>query len=287
MRWLITRRVEHTHWNDGASVLLPSRMDRRVIVGGLYSVLTVKGDRAVGKLGGMRPQVTRLVWIGALALALAGCATSTALSRAEKPRPLTPGASILLMEPDVELYEVTAGGLLEPKADWTAAAHDNVTVALSKAFEAKRVTVVPYTTPSDPSLEQTHVQLTKLHERVGSTIITFRYGPALRLPGKGEVFDWTLGKEAKTLAGNTGAEYALFIRFLDSYASGGRVAMITVFALLGVGLPGGTQVGFASLVDLRTGDLVWFNRLVNPAGDLRTPERAREAVQALLADLPV
>jgi hypothetical protein len=225
--------------------------------------------------------------MGGLALTLAGCITSKVLTRAEKPRPLTPGASILLMEPDVQLFEVTAGGLLEPKADWTAMAKGNVAGALAKVFEAKRATIVPYAVPSDPALERTHVQLTKLHERIGATIIVYRYGQVLRLPGKGDVFDWTLGEQAKTLAGGSGAEYALFVRFLDSYASGGRVATIAVFALLGVGLPGGTQVAFASLVDLKTGDIVWFNRLVNPTGDLRTPERASEAVLALLADLPL
>ncbi len=56
---------------------------------------------------------------------------------------------------------------------------------------------------------------------------------------------------------------------------------------MGVGLQGGMQVGFASLVDLQTGDVVWFNRLVNQAGDLRTVEPARKAVDELLTDFPL
>jgi hypothetical protein len=52
-------------------------------------------------------------------------------------------------------------------------------------------------------------------------------------------------------------------------------------------VPGGQQVGFGSLVDLRTGDLLWFNRLINPAGDLRTPEPAMKAVDTLLVQLPL
>ena len=229
----------------------------------------------------------RFILLGALALVLAGCTTSTVLARAEKPRPLTPGARILLMEPDIQLYEMTASGILEPKADWTAAAVTNVGAALTDVFAAKQAAAVPYATPNDADREHTHLQLIKLHERVGNTIITFRYGQLLRLPGKGDVFDWTLGQAAQTLTEDSGADYALFVRFLDSYASSGRVATMVVFAVLGVGLPGGNQVGFASLVDLKTGDLVWFNRLVNPKGDLRTPGRAREAVQALLTDLPL
>jgi hypothetical protein len=43
-------------------------------------------------------------------------------------------------------------------------------------------------------------------------------------------------------------------------------------------------VGFASLVDLKTGDIVWFNRLVRAQGDLRTPAAAAETVKALVSD---
>jgi hypothetical protein len=63
--------------------------------------------------------------------------------------------------------------------------------------------------------------------------------------------------------------------------------MILGAALFRVGLPGGVQVGFASLVDLRSGDILSFNRLIDPAGDLRTAEAARNAVKKLLAEIPL
>jgi hypothetical protein len=232
--------------------------------------------------------VARLALIGWLALAMAGCAgpMTQVLTRAPKGQPLTAGTHIVLMEPDVQLFEMTAGGLLEPRADWTATAKENVDAALVSILEAKHATIVPYAAPTDPAAEHLHVQLTKLHERVANTILNDRL-PVLRLVGKGAVFDWTLGDQAYALAGETGAEYALFVRFVDSYASTGRVTLIVIYSLLGSPLPGGTQDAVASLVELKTGDLVWFNHLVNTTGgDLRTPERARDAVQALLADLP-
>jgi hypothetical protein len=58
-------------------------------------------------------------------------------------------------------------------------------------------------------------------------------------------------------------------------------------ALLGIGMPGGIQVGYASLVDLETGQVVWFNRLARGTGDLREPDSAAETVEALLTDFPV
>jgi len=61
---------------------------------------------------------------------------------------------------------------------------------------------------------------------------------------------------------------------------------IVAMALLGVGLAGGAQTGYASLVDLRTGRVVWFNNLARGFGDLREPEPARETVEALLKSFP-
>jgi hypothetical protein len=80
------------------------------------------------------------------------------------------------------------------------------------------------------------------------------------------------------------ADYALFLFVRDSYATAGRIAVIAIAALLGAGVPGGTQVGFASVVDLKTGDIVWFNFLLRGSGDLRTPAAAAETVKALVSD---
>ena len=46
-------------------------------------------------------------------------------------------------------------------------------------------------------------------------------------------------------------------------------------------MPGGQQVGFASLVDLNSGQVVWFNRLARETGDLRTADEAAETDKAL------
>jgi hypothetical protein len=57
-------------------------------------------------------------------------------------------------------------------------------------------------------------------------------------------------------------------------------------ALLGVGLAGGTQIGYASLVDLKTGQVVWFNNLLRGTGDLREEKSALETVEVLLKGFP-
>ena len=57
--------------------------------------------------------------------------------------------------------------------------------------------------------------------------------------------------------------------------------------LLGVGIAGGSQIGYASLVDLNDGRIVWFNDLRRASGDLREAEPAKETVEVLLKGFPV
>ena len=64
-----------------------------------------------------------------------------------------------------------------------------------------------------------------------------------------------------------------------------KVAMLAL-ALLGAISLGGEQVGYASLVDLNTGRIVWFNQLNRMSGDLREPGPAVETVDALLKGFP-
>lgn len=214
-----------------------------------------------------------------------GCASTSVLRKTDiAPRP--PGSvRVLLMPLDVELSELTAGGMLEPRADWTGQAKTHVQVALDEALRGKHAALVLYNPPAgDPEQTKADQQLLKLHDLVAGAILLHSFVP---LPTKKGRFDWSLGEGVKRLQERANADYALFILLRDSYASGGRVALMVAGALLGVVVPGGSQIGIASLVDLRGGDIVWFNRLSRGAGDLRTPEAARTAIESLLTELPL
>jgi hypothetical protein len=96
-----------------------------------------------------------------------------------------------------------------------------------------------------------------------------------------------MGESVRAIKEKTGADYALFSWVRDSYASSERVATMLVLALVGVGVRGGAQTGYASLVDLNTGQVLWFNRLARSSGDLREPQKAAETLNALLDQFPV
>lgn len=215
---------------------------------------------------------------------LAGCAAPVQRQTPELKRETGKTPRIVVMPLDVELSQLTAGGLEEPHAEWSEAALKHMRAALDTEAKARNVTLVDFQiergTPEDRA---TSLALVKLHRAVGGAVMLHQY-MGLALPAKEGRFDWSLGPEVAAIARQHEADYALFLFVRDSYATAGRVAVIVVGALLGVGVPGGAQVGFASVVDLKTGDIVWFHRLVRPHGDLRTPDAAGETVKALVSD---
>ena len=221
----------------------------------------------------------------ALAIAIVGCTQTQTFRPETKFQRVSETARVLLLKPDIELYELTAGGGLEPKAAWTEAAKANVDTALDAALRAKNARIVRYVPPEEGSeRESRHLQLVKLHAAVGQSILVHGTVSGQALPTKRGKFDWTLGPGAAVLREDTDADYALFIHMRDSFSSGGRVAVIIFAAILGVGVEGGRQGGFASLVDLRNGAVVWFNTMVSSKGDLRNAEMAHDAIASLLDD---
>lgn len=192
------------------------------------------------------------------------------------------------MRPDIAVDLLTAGGLLERREDWTNTARDNVLASL-QALQARRGgnTKVAITRAAAGGEDATVIELNKLHAVVGQSVLMHKFSAQAALPTKEGVFDWTLGDLAVRYGEQSGYDYALFLYARDSFSSSGRVALQAV-GYLGcmVGVcavaPGGSQTAFASLVDLKTGELVWFNYLQSPEGDIRTQDGADVLVWTLL-----
>jgi len=233
---------------------------------------------------GERGSACRLAVAALAAAFLAGCAAPVQRQTPQLQR-VEGTSTIVVMPLDVELAELTAGGLEEPRAEWTDAALKHMHAALEEEAKHYRVKLVDYRPERGSAQDrETSLELQRLHRAVGGAVLVHRYFPGLGLPSKDEKFDWSLGPAVAAIARTQDADYALFLFVRDRYASAGRVAVMVIGALLGVGVPGGAQVGFASVVDLKSGDIVWFNHLARAAGDLRTPEAAAETVKALVSD---
>jgi hypothetical protein len=220
--------------------------------------------------------------------ALAGCAAPVQRQAPELHREAGKVPRIVVMPLDVELAQLTAGGMDEPHAEWTEAALKHMRAALDDEARTRNVKLVDFQSDrGSPEDRETSLDLVKLHRAVGGAVLVHQYLPALALPSKAGKFDWSLGPSVAAISRAHEADYALFLFVRDSYATAGRVAVIVVGALIGAVMPGGSQVGFASLVDLKTGDIVWFNILFSETLDLREREPARKSIETLLEGIPL
>jgi hypothetical protein len=223
----------------------------------------------------------RKLAVAACMLLVAACVSTSQLADLNAPKPPA-GSKILIVQPDVELSTLTMAGLLEPRADWSQEARDNLVQEVTETIKASQHEVKVL----DPStaMDGRNGQLLRLNEAVITSITSGYSG----LPTKKGSFNWTIGEGAKALGETYGADYALFTYGRGSYSSGGRKAAWLVMAAAGVSLPMGSQTAYASLVDLKTGQVVWYNiTLPSTGGDLRSESGAEALAQLLLKNIPL
>jgi hypothetical protein len=238
-----------------------------------------------------RPALALLI----AATALSGCVQSRQYADVEFAPP-SGDYSLLVLRPYVSVGSVTTGGLVEPRAEWTEQARGHILAALreQQAGRGGRTMLLESRAGIAGMTDQQVADLERLFSAVGTAILVHRYA-GLRLPTKRrQGLDWTLGDDAVRLGRASGMDYALFLYATDAYASSGRTALQILGiagCFIGFCAPqgGGGQTAYASLVDLRTGEVVWFNLLqTNSAlpgvdfGDIRTRDGAEQMVERLI-----
>lgn len=221
--------------------------------------------------------------VAAALLFLGGCVTPSNIQQIDRLEAVGEDPRIILMPPDIRYYLLTAGGVAEPNAEWTEAAQSNFLDATLEYAESIGADIKSI---DKADLSQAEIRYETLHSAVGLTIMQ-NYLGLMKLPSKVENFDWSLGPDISVIGKNHDADYALFVHYRDYQASGGRIAFSILAALAtGAAAPMGAEQGFASLVDLNTGDIVWFNMVTVGSGELRNKEDAATAVRGLFKDIP-
>jgi hypothetical protein len=235
----------------------------------------------------------------ALALALGVTASGCVQSRQYADVQFTPPQGdyrLLVMRPDVAVNSLTTGGMSQPRADWTEQARGNIIEAL-RAEEARHggKTLVLARRNELPNVSSDEIaDLERLHYAVGNSIALHKYSGYALPTKRGKGLEYTLGEDAVSLGRRTGYDYALFLYAEDNIASTGRTALQVLGVagcFIGFCAPSGgsNQFAYASLVDLRTGEVVWFNVLQTGSqlpgisfGDIRTQQGAAQMVERLL-----
>lgn len=217
---------------------------------------------------------------------------------------------IHLLPPQIDMFALGIGESLEKMSEWEQPAQSNIRHALMTEFARREhLTVTEFDESSlPPSLRASYDETLLLYETVWAAIVTHAFkwqymirsevadyiGPDaqdLFFPEKARDFRYSLGSEVGDIAGNSDA--LLIIRCIDRRSTVGRIALGVSIFIIGasmyqdVELPqAGVSLFTASLIDAKTGDILWFSHSVRSL-DLRDPEDAQKLAVEFLIDLPV
>jgi hypothetical protein len=228
-------------------------------------------------------------WL-AVCILLAGCTAGPpakvhyTLEQDPGSRPLQ---RVVLLPVDVDVYEMSAGGVKEEVPEWSRSAEANVRSALLVSREAGGNCCV--TEPVDTSaLTPQESELLEEHLALFDSVIANAISwESVRKTGS-QRFDYTLGEGLAFLKTKYGIDAGLIILGEDVVSTTGRKTTAVVGAMFGVAVPLGHSILMGGLVDFASGDLLWMNYQVAAGGteDLRDAESCLALAKKLMAGYP-
>jgi len=236
-----------------------------------------------------RPGVFLLV----AAVLLSGCAAGPSakvhytLKEDPDSRPLR---QVVLLPVDVDVYEMSTGGVREEVPEWSDTAEENVRSALLVSKNPQGDCCVTREVDSSVLTDEER-DLLEEHLALFNTVAASAMWTDL--PGnsawhfKSQHFDYTLGDGLAFLKTRYGVDAGLVILGEDVVSTAGRKTTAIVGAMVGVYLPLGHSTLVGGLVDFETGDLLWLNHTVSTGqADLRERGSALELARELMVGYP-
>ena len=193
---------------------------------------------------------------------------------------------LVLLPPQIFVFELSAGGVPTRKSDWEKLSRANFSAAAERiARERGAFEVVPapaLATPLDDVVEA-HMGL---YERVASSVFVYGRGDSGAWAHKRNEFDYTLGPGLAFLRESTGADTALILLGADYISSGGRKLAFLAGLALGVVMPLGQTFVAAGAIDLKTGDVQWMGFDSSASLDSREPVEVDGLLRGFYATWP-
>jgi len=234
----------------------------------------------------MRQIIGAALLLAASVMAMPALAAMSAINPAFSQNLEARPKKVVLLPPQVFVYELSAGGVPTRMAEWEATARDNlVTAATRQAQNSRLFELVPAPPLAPADLDQLDAHI-GLYDRVAQSVFVYGRGEQDAWAHKKNEFDYTVGPGLAFLREQTGADAALIILGSDFISSSERKAAFVVGLLLGVALPLGQAFMTTGLVDLKTGDVQWMSFDSSASMDSRNPTDVDDLVRALYQTYP-
>jgi len=233
-----------------------------------------------------------LVGLTFVAALTSGCATSPGWQAYQAPHRAHPEAeqrsrkirTIAVLPPDIKIAALSAGGVEEPREDWSATGRDNVVKALQAHFKGQPVSIKLIAV--DPEIRDTVGEIRALFRAVSVSVLNHAYSMH-PFTTKLERFEYSLGSLERILQ-KANADAMLLAYGFDQISSDGRKALQAVGTIIPFvpRLSSGTTGLCAALVD-SAGTILWYNIEARSGGyDMREPKGAASFVDVTLVNFP-
>jgi hypothetical protein len=199
---------------------------------------------------------------------------------------------VLFLPADIRLHELSAGGVAEKVDAWSSEASANATRVVNQIATSRhpfQIVDSPELSAEERAILEEHIAL---YDAVAGSAYFARTSMFKAWQDRGREFDYTLGPGLKALAERTNVDAALILSGSDYISTGGRKAAMLMGALLGavtgvVVMPGG-GVSFVSVgvVDLRSGDLLWFGTDQSGSTNFQNEADLRSMIEGLFNTYP-
>lgn len=237
-----------------------------------------------------------LSWCPALAVVLAcAIAAPAALAadantrvhyRLAESGPAQAPRKILVVDAQIQVHELSAGGVAQKVPSLTREASALFDGALRAALASRR-DLAPVPMPKLAEAEQDEFDdMVAVFDVVAGDAFTNTQPGRIGWEDRAARFDYTLGLGLPWLRTRTGADALLLTYGFDYQSTGGRKAMAVMGALMGVALPTGYARVRCALLDLVTGDILWLHSEGTGTGNLTDAGTMKEIVGKTLATLP-
>jgi hypothetical protein len=223
-----------------------------------------------------RPVIRSLIvsLVGLTVFFVSGCVTAppTYKTTADARARVAAARKIAIIRPDVEMREVSAGGVAEKRDEWSNDAAANLVQRL--VHDTGYVAANPVSADLQPELAEVRTLIRTIVENH----FVFLMAPD-SLSSTNRPLSYHLGSLDR-LADSCGADALLFVFAQNTQPTGGRKAL----EILGFALPTGA-IASAMLVE-RDGTVVWFNYYFAQRINLRDAGDVEKTSRALLNGLP-
>lgn len=210
-----------------------------------------------------------------------GTAHAEQTSVASEPaRRLLKVRTIGILDPTVDVFELSAGGIREKKDEWCAQGRSNITGEIVRELSKKGYTVKVIERTGD--LRNSLEEISDLYQAI---VYSYRVH-SLRGPNyfasKGERFDYSVGALDQILD-VYGVDSLVLAFGIEESSTGGRKALMAVGALTGVIFRAGGTLLNVSLAD-RDGTIYWNEE--RSGGSLTDQDSVKNTIAQMFDELP-